>query len=93
MLAARIAFSDPARKQARNALMEAHKAHLRSAKIHILRSGPFVPAQHGLSGALIIADVEDLAQLSAFSEADPFVQAGVYMQVHIVAWTVTIEHG
>lgn len=89
MIAVRIALTDDARTAERERHLEAHKAYLRSAGVRILQSGPFKAP--GRAGALIIAEVDDLAAMHAFSNADPFVVHGVYRSVEIVEWTVTLS--
>ena len=91
MLAVRIAFSNPDKIGERAAFLEAHKAYLRNANIHILQSGPFTSLAGGFAGALIIAEVESLTHFKDFSDADPFVANGIYATAHIVAWSVTMD--
>lgn len=89
MLTARIAFSDNARERERATHFEAHKQHLRSGSIRILQSGPF--RKGDLKGALIVAEVQSIEEMQAFSQNDPFVVHKVYDTVHVVEWTVTFS--
>lgn len=89
MIAVRIALTDDARTAEREHHLEAHKAYLRSADVRILQSGPFKAP--GRTGALVIAEVDDLAAMQAFSHGDPFVVHGVYRSVEIAEWTVTLS--
>ena len=91
MLAVRIAYSDPDKQSDRRAYFEAHRQHLRSGALRILLSGPFQPNEGGRPGAIVVAEVEQLQELTDFSAADPFVQHGVYAEVQIVAWTVSLS--
>ena len=92
MLAIRFARSDKSKRNERELLMEAHKAHLRSGRIEIIQSGPLLDhdAEQSSWGALIVADVPDLRTLERFSDEDPFVMAGVYVDVVIREWRKSI---
>jgi len=87
MIAARIAFSDRRQAHARARHLEDHKSYLRNAPIRILQSGPFAGER---PGALIVADVGSLDDLESFNAGDPFVINGVYAEVHLVEWTITL---
>jgi uncharacterized protein len=92
MLAARIAFSNPDSEAARARYIEDHKSYLRSADIAILQSGPVFGEDGKQIGALVVADVETLTQLKDFSDGDPFVRHGIYRDVKIVEWRVSIDN-
>jgi len=88
MIVARIAFSDPAMDEARALLLDDHKAYLRSAPIRILQSGPFLGRRQG---AIVVAEVTSPSEMEAFSAGDPFVTNGVYQEVHIGEWNITLR--
>ncbi|MGO6694385.1 YciI family protein [Rhizobium johnstonii] len=90
MLAARIAYSSEGHAEVRARYFEDHKLYLRSAGLKIRQSGPLLNGDGSQIGALIVAEVEDLAELTAFSARDPFVVQGVYREVEILEWRVTI---
>ena len=90
MIAARIAFSDRSKTDARARFIDEHKAYLRHSALRIVFSGPFQGSMSGQTGALIVADVASLDELETFSANDPFVIHQVYATVSIVQWTVTI---
>ncbi|MBX4864168.1 YciI family protein [Rhizobium sophorae] len=90
MLAARIAYSSEGHAEVRARYFEDHKLYLRSTGLKIRQSGPLFNGDGPQIGALIVAEVEDLAELTAFSARDPFVVHGVYRQVEIFEWRVTI---
>ncbi|MDR9763308.1 YciI family protein [Rhizobium redzepovicii] len=91
MIVARYAISDPGKRAERARLLEEHKAHLQGTAIRILLSGPSAPpAAGGGSTALVIAEVETLAEFEAFSAGDPFVRSGVYASVEIFEWRPTL---
>jgi uncharacterized protein len=91
MIALRIALSDPMRTAARALHFEAHRSYLRSAPLRILLSGPFAPEDGAAIGALIVAEVATLQELADFSAADPFVRHGVYNEVNILSWSISLS--
>lgn len=88
MIVVRYAMSDPGKAAERSRLLEEHKAYLRGAAIRILLSGPSAPAAEN-STAVVIAEVETLAEFEAFSAGDPFVRSGVYGSVDLFEWRPT----
>jgi uncharacterized protein YciI len=88
MIVARIAFSDPAMSGGRALWLDEHKAYLRSASIRILQSGPFLGRRHG---AIVVAEVSSPSEMEGFSDGDPFVTNGIYKEVHIGEWNVTLS--
>ncbi|MEH7911547.1 YciI family protein [Rhizobium laguerreae] len=57
------------------------------AATRILLSGPSAPPAEGKgSTAIVIAQVDTLAEFEAFSAGDPFVRSGVYASVNIFEW-------
>jgi uncharacterized protein len=91
MIALRIALSDPSQIAARAQHFEAHRSYLRSTSLRILLSGPFAPENSAPIGALIIAEVESLQELVDFSASDPFVRHGVYGEVKILNWSISLS--
>lgn len=75
----------------RLAARPAHLARLNALKDagRLLLAGPFPaidaadPGEAGFSGSLIVAEFDDLAAAQAWADADPYVEAGVYAQVHV----------
>jgi uncharacterized protein len=91
MLAVRIAHSDPTKVIERQTHFEEHKRYLRAAPLRILLSGPVAAGDRDTAGALIVAEVESLAELEAFNAADPFVTHGVYGAVQILRWNLSLS--
>jgi uncharacterized protein len=89
MLAVRIAETDPEKQAARQQWFADHQAYLRSGAVRVLQSGPLF-AGDVQYGALLVADVADLDELSRFSNGDPFVIHGIYRRVEILRWSRTI---
>ncbi|WP_377805793.1 YciI family protein [Azospirillum sp. A29] len=88
MIVVRVACSDPRKAAERQRLIEAHKAYLRSGGVRILQSGPLTGSS--VSGGLVVAEVGAVEEFVAFSDGDPFVLHGVYDDVRIFEWTVTL---
>ena len=91
MLFVRLAFNAPNKDRERADSLAAHTAHLRSGIVNIVQSGPLFGAPGDARlGALIVFDAPTLADVAAFSAADPFVASGVYDDVRIMRWEKTI---
>ncbi len=44
------------------------------------------PGPAGFVGSLIVAEFDSLQAARAWAETDPYVQAGVYREVHVHPW-------
>lgn len=71
---------------------DAHRARLRAPAPHavqVLLAGPTF-ADDGaapiMNGTMLVVAAEDIAAVSAFVAADPYVRAGVYDRVEIRPW-------
>ena len=77
----------PRRQQAR----PAHLARLEALRDagRLLLAGPCPaidaedPGPAGFTGSLVVAEFENLAAASAWADADPYVEAGVYVRVDV----------
>lgn len=62
----------------------------------LLLAGPFPaidsidPGPAGFTGSLIVAEFADLAEATAWANADPFVEAGVYANVSVKPFRKTL---
>ena len=88
----RMAYDAPGRDVDRKALFEAHRAHLRSGLARVVQSGPlFATDGSGTkTGALVVFEAQDAAEVEAFSAVDPYVVNGVYDRIEILRWDKTI---
>lgn len=89
MICARIAWSAPDRADERAAHLEAHKRFLRSGKLDVLQSGPVFDDSGEQLGALIVAEVADVATMRAICADDPFAIHGVYDRISFMEWRIT----
>jgi uncharacterized protein YciI len=92
MIFCRFAYDAEAKSTERQALLEGHKAHLRSGLARVLQSGPLFSSDgsNRKLGALVVFEAESVAEVEAFNARDPYVVAGVYDRVEIARWDKTI---
>ncbi|MZR61797.1 YciI family protein [Alcanivorax sp. DP30] len=82
-----IANSLPLRKQAR----ADHLARLETLRDQgrLVLAGPHPaidsddPGEAGFTGSLVVAEFESLAAAQAWADSDPYIEAGVYVQVTV----------
>lgn len=79
----------PGALERRMAAREAHLAYVRQAGI-VKLAGPFLDADGGMAGSLLIVEADELADAQAFSDADPYVAAGVFGSVDIRPFRLAI---
>ncbi len=70
----------------RQALNDAHVAHLRSLGERFVIGGPYRGEDGAAIGSLVVIEAEDRAAAEAFAAADPFVLNKVFARVEIRAW-------
>lgn len=73
----------------RMAAREAHLAHVRQSGI-VKLAGPFLDADGGMAGSLLIVEADDLSAAQAFSDADPYVAADVFQSIDIRPFRLSI---
>lgn len=84
MIFAIVCTDKPNQKDARAANREAHFAHLKAHKAHIIEAGPLQAEDRSHSvGSLLIVDFEDRIAAESFATNDPFNQAGIFESVVI----------
>ncbi len=88
----RIAYDAPGKDAERKALFEDHRAHLRSGLARIVQSGPLfaTDGSGAKTGALVVFEVDDLAEVERFTARDPYIVHGVYGRVELLRWDKTI---
>ncbi len=67
----------------RMATRERHLAYVQSRAADVKIAGPMFDDQGGMAGSMFILDVADKAAAKAFSDADPYTQAGLWRQVEL----------
>ena len=91
MLYAIIATDQPQSLPLRLSVRPAHLERLRALQDEgrLILAGPHPaidcedPGEAGFSGSLIVAEFPDLAAAQAWADADPYVQAGVFVQITV----------
>jgi uncharacterized protein YciI len=92
MIVFRYAYSDPTKPELRQQFHADHKAHIRNAPFRVIASGPaYRFGSEETAAALLIAEVEAVEDVAAFSARDPFVLQGVYAHVAIFEWRPGID--
>lgn len=98
MLYAIIAEDAPHSLEQRMAARPEHLARLTALQDRgqLVLAGPFPaidsedPGTAGFSGSLIVAEFNDLTAAKAWADADPFVAAGVYINVTVKPFRKTL---
>ena len=89
MRAALICLDKPGHLETRKANREAHLAYIaETGKVEI--AGPFLGADGGMLGSLVILNVESLAEAEAWAAADPYAKAGLFDSVTVREWKKVI---
>lgn len=52
--------------------------------------GPFLTADGGMAGSLLIIEAESLEAAEAFHAQDPYTRAGLFEQSSVEPWRVTV---
>ena len=93
-----VALDHPNSLEKRMAARPAHVARLKALleEGRLKLAGPFPaidsedPGEAGFDGSMIIAQFDDLATAKAWAEADPYKEAGVYREVSVRPFRVTL---
>ena len=93
-----VALDHPNSLEKRLAARPAHVARLKALleEGRLKLAGPFPaidsedPGEAGFDGSMIIAEFADLAAAKAWAAADPYVEAGVYKEVAVRPFRVTL---
>lgn len=85
MLYAIICVDKPGPLEVRKANRDNHLAHIKGAGSAIVQAGPFLDAEGGMCGSLLIFE-GDLAGAQAWAAADPYAAAGLFQSVEVKAW-------
>ena len=82
-----VAFDHPAMEVQREAIREAHRAHLASMGGRLLASGALL-ADDGATiiGGTSLMDTEDEEEARRFEREDPYAKAGIRASVQVIRW-------
>lgn len=89
MLVALMAKDKSGALQTRLDNREAHLAHVKESGI-VAMAGPLLDADGGMCGSLIVLNVDDMAQATAFADNDPYAKAGLFEAVTLDIWNKVI---
>ena len=72
---------------------DAHKAYLATARVMTLISGPLL-ANDGqtMIGSFFLVEADDISDVIAFNQADPFYKAGVWGSINIHPFLKRIDN-
>ena len=74
----------------RTAHRPAHRAYLAEQAAMIKVAGPLLDETGQMAGSLFIVEAASAAEAKAFSDADPFSKVGLFAQVEIRPWLLTV---
>ena len=89
-LYALICNDKPGSLDLRMATREAHLAYARGFADKMRLGGPMLTEAGEMAGSLIFLEVDTLAEAKAFSDSDPYAIAGLFENVQITPFRVTI---
>lgn len=89
MRVALICLDKPGHLEVRKANRDAHLAYLAATGV-VEMAGPFLDAEGGMCGSLLVLDVADLAAAQDWAAADPYAKAGLFASVDVREWKKVI---
>ncbi len=89
MRVAVICSDKPGHLETRKANREAHLAYLAETGV-VEMAGPFLDAEGGMTGSLLVLEVADLKAAQDWAAGDPYAKAGLFQSVEIRAWKKVI---
>jgi len=89
-LFALICFDKPACLPLRMANREAHLAYARESIASIKVAGPMLDDAGDMAGSMFVIEAPDVETVRAFNAADPYTKAGLFGQVEVRQWRVTL---
>jgi uncharacterized protein len=83
-------FDKPNSHDLRMATREAHLAYARENAAMVKVAGPMLDEAEAMAGSLFILEAADRGEVEAFNAADPYQKAGLFGQVEIRGFRVSI---
>lgn len=84
----------PLRKSAREAHLERLRGLQQEGRLVLAGPNPAIdssdPGEAGFTGSLIIAEFDSLEEATAWADADPYVNAGVFSRVRVKPYRVVL---
>ena len=65
-----------------------HREHLDHPPdgVHVLQTGPWLDGAGEEAGSLLILEAASKAQIEAFMQTDPYVEAGIFAHIEVHPW-------
>ncbi|MGE7990296.1 YciI family protein [Pseudomonas sp. NPDC089554] len=83
---------NPSKPTRREAFYEAHRAYLKQASLKILIAGPYTSEQSDKKiGSLLVVEANTLEQALNFQRNDPFAREGVWSEVLVHPFLLSID--
>ncbi|NBC97197.1 MAG: YciI family protein [Deinococcus-Thermus bacterium] len=89
MKVALICRDRPGAQDVRMANRDAHLAYVAETGA-VWLGGPFLDAEGGMTGSLIILEVESMEAARRWAANDPYARAGLFESVTLEAWKQTV---
>lgn len=89
MRVALICLDKPGHLEVRKTNREAHLAYLAETGV-VEMAGPFLDAEGGMCGSLLVLEVSDLAVAQDWAANDPYAKAGLFASVDVREWKKVI---
>jgi len=84
-----ICTDKPDHEDLRKANRAAHLAYIEDTGA-VVHGGPFLNAQGGMIGSLVILDLPDRTAAEGWAAGDPYARAGLFVDVRIEEWKKVI---
>ncbi len=88
-LFALICTDKPDHEDLRKSTRAAHLEYLSETGVTV-HAGPFLNAQGGMTGSLVVIDLPNRTQAEAWAANDPYARAGLFADVRIEEWKKVI---
>ena len=89
MRVALIAIDKPGQIEIRKANREAHLAYIAETGV-VEMAGPFLDAEGGMCGSLVVLEVASLEAAQDWAAGDPYAKAGLFQSVELRPWKKVI---
>ncbi|MEM0989917.1 MAG: YciI family protein [Pseudomonadota bacterium] len=86
MLYAIICIDKPDHLEVRKANRDAHLAHIKGSNGAIVQAGPFLDADGGMCGSLLMYEADEISAAQDWAAADPYARASLFQSVEIRSW-------
>jgi len=80
----------PGAASLRKESLAAHSSYLKSKPITIVMGGPVLGEDEAAIGSFLVVEADSKADVEAFSDKDPYTEAGIFERVDINAWKKVI---